>query len=92
MDDNKGVWYFIGGGQLLDDFIFELKVIRDRWDIPWCIKGDFNEVLFLDKRNRATRRTRGWMSLGILWIRMSLLMSLCWVLVSHGQTSKSPHL
>lgn len=47
------------GGQFLDDFILKLKVIRGRWDIPWCIGGDFNEVLFLDERNRATRRTRG---------------------------------
>lgn len=27
--------------------------------MPWCIGGDFNEVLFLKERNKAIRRTRG---------------------------------
>lgn len=47
------------GGQLLDEFLSELEVIRGRREVPWCIGGDFNEVLFLNKRNKVARRTRG---------------------------------
>lgn len=63
--DESQKWMITGvygpslGGRLLDDFILELEVIRGRWDIPWCNGGDFNEILFLDKRNKATRRIRG---------------------------------
>lgn len=28
-------------------------------ELPWCIRGDFNEVLYMEERNQAVRRTRG---------------------------------
>lgn len=36
----------------------ELERIKGRWELPWYIGGDFNEVL-LEEQNGATRRTRG---------------------------------
>lgn len=47
------------GGVNLGVFLDELDGIRRGWDLPWCIGGDFNEVLYLEERNRATRRTQG---------------------------------
>lgn len=58
MDGNGSLWSN-NGGQVFEDFMNELEVIRGRREIPWCVGGDFNEVLFLNDRNRATRRTRG---------------------------------
>lgn len=52
------------GGQLFEDFINELDEIRGRKELLWCIGGDFNEVLFINERNKATRRTRGMDSFG----------------------------
>lgn len=47
------------GGAHLEDCLVELGRVRDRWEVPWCVGGDFNKVLFMDERNRASRRTRG---------------------------------
>lgn len=46
-------------GLVLDEFFNELEEVRGRRDILWCIRGDFNEVLFMEEQNRATRKTRG---------------------------------
>lgn len=42
-------------GPQLEDFIAELGRIQARWELPGCM-GDFNEVLYLEERNRAVRR------------------------------------
>lgn len=31
----------------VDIFMGEMDDIKDRWDLPWCIGGDFNLVRFL---------------------------------------------
>lgn len=46
-------------GDLIESFIGELQDIRMRRDLPWCIGGDFNEVLYLGEKNRANRHSRG---------------------------------
>lgn len=43
----------------MDEFLEELEVIRSRWELPWCIGGDFNEVLSLEERTWAASRSRG---------------------------------
>lgn len=59
-----GVYGSSVGGQLFDDFINELEEVRGRNKLSWCIGGDFNEDLFINERNKATRRTRGMDSFG----------------------------
>lgn len=59
-DDQK--WMLIGvygptTGARFDEFIVELQLIRTR--TPWCIGGDFNEVLYLEERSHAEHRTLG---------------------------------
>lgn len=47
MVDGMEEWMFRGvyGTVLLgeiDDFLGELDDVKARWDLPWCIGGDFN--------------------------------------------------
>lgn len=59
--DILGVYGFNNSG-LLVDFLDELEQIRRQiWRLrrlPWCIGGDFNEVLYVRERHSG-RRTRG---------------------------------
>lgn len=57
-------WVLIGvygsmAGDRLEIFLAELQAIRGRRELPWCIRGDFNEVLYLEERSRTVRRSRG---------------------------------
>lgn len=50
-----GDWFFSGVYDPFSfsdvvDFLGELDDIMGRWDIPWCIGGDFNLVRFLLER------------------------------------------
>lgn len=40
----------------VDEFLGELDNVKARWDLPWCIGGDFNLVRFTHKRERDNRR------------------------------------
>lgn len=61
-----GVYGLMDGGQVFDDFINELEVIRGRREIPWCVGGDFNEVLFLNEGIGLQGGLGGWTSSRIL--------------------------
>lgn len=50
--------YGPSGVDSLEVFLQELQDIKNRKEMPWCVGGDFNEVLYLEERNRATRSTR----------------------------------
>lgn len=51
--------YGPSSGDRIESFIGALQDIQMRRDLPWCIGRDFNEVLYLEERNRVVRRTRG---------------------------------
>lgn len=51
--------YGLSNNNCLEEFLAELKTIKSRRDLPWCIGGDFNEVLYLEERNWAVRTTTG---------------------------------
>lgn len=36
------------------DFLVELRSIIGRRDLPWCIGGDFNEIMYVGERSRAS--------------------------------------
>lgn len=57
------------------DFLAELDMLRLSFDNPWCIGGDFNEVLFSDKRSKGVVGRGEWSYLGILLIGITSLMS-----------------
>lgn len=46
-------------GSRLEIFLAILQSIRNKRDLPWCIKGDFNEVMYMEEQSQAVRRTRG---------------------------------
>ncbi|MCL7047505.1 hypothetical protein MKW94_011020, partial [Papaver nudicaule] len=40
------------------DFWQELDEVRRKWpDVPWCLGGDFNCILFASEKNRNNRNT-----------------------------------
>ena len=53
-------WTFTGvygpvENNLRESFWEELGAIKGLWDGPWCVGGDFNEVLFPNERARGGR-------------------------------------
>ena len=55
MVENRVQWVFSGvygpiENRLRESFWEELGSIKDLWDVPWCIGGDFNEILYLNER------------------------------------------
>ena len=41
--------------RLRESFWEELGSIKGLWEVPWCIGGDFNEILFPNERSRGGR-------------------------------------
>lgn len=59
----------------LMDFLAKLNMLCLSFDNPWCIGGDFNELLFSDERNRGVVGRGEWSYLGILLTRITSLTS-----------------
>ena len=60
MPENGFLWAFSGvygptQNSLRESFWEELGAIKGLWDCPWCVGGDFNEVLFPNERSRGGR-------------------------------------
>ena len=60
MADDDFQWVFSGvygpiEKRLRESFWEELGSIRGLWENPWCVGGDFNEILSLNERSRGGR-------------------------------------
>ena len=60
MPENGFLWDFSGvygptQNSFRESFWEELGSIKGLWDCPWCVGGDFNEVLFPNERSRGGR-------------------------------------
>ena len=60
MEDDGFQWVFSGvygptEKRLRESFLEELGSIRDLWENPWCVGGDFNENLSPNERSRGGR-------------------------------------
>ena len=60
MPEDGFQWVFSGvygpvENSVRESFWEELGSIKGLWDCPWCIGGDFNEVLFPNERSRGGR-------------------------------------
>ena len=60
MPENGFLWAFSGvygptNNSFRESFWEELGSIKGLWDCPWCVGGDFNEVLFPNERSRGGR-------------------------------------
>ena len=60
MSENGFLWAFSGvygpvENSFRESFWEELGSIKGLWDCPWCVGGDFNEVLSLNERLRGGR-------------------------------------
>ena len=60
MPEDRFQWAFTGVYRLVENsfresFWEELGSIKGLWDGPWCVGGDFNEVLFPNERSRGGR-------------------------------------
>ena len=62
MTENGFLWAFSGvygpvENSYRESFWEELGSIKGLWDCPWCVGGDFNEVLYPNERSRGGRLT-----------------------------------
>ena len=60
MTEDGFLWTFTGvygpvENSLRESFWEELGSIKGLWDCPWCVGGDFNEVLFPNERSKGGR-------------------------------------
>ena len=60
MTEDGFLWTFTGvygpvENNLRESFWEKLGSIKGLWDCPWCVGGDFNEVLFPNERSRGGR-------------------------------------
>ena len=60
MVENGFQWAFSGvygpvENRLREFFWEELGSIKGLWDYPWCVGGNFNEILYLNERSRGGR-------------------------------------
>lgn len=62
-------WVFVGvyrppnSGEV-DDFLSELDNVHARWNLPWCLRGDFNLIRFSHERKGINVRYRKMVSFG----------------------------
>ena len=60
MAEDRYQWVFSGvygpiERSLKESFWEELGLISGQWEEPWCVGGDFNKILSLNKRSRGDR-------------------------------------
>lgn len=67
------VVYGLMDSNLFSVFLDELDMLKPSSKLPWCIGGDFNEVLFLDEKSNGGRRTKSMELFGDFVDRNNLL-------------------
>lgn len=53
---------------MVDLFLGEFDVVGDHWNLPCCVGGDFNEIIYMEERFGNRTILEEWRDLAILWI------------------------
>lgn len=59
--DKEDEWVFVGvygppNSVKVEEFLSELDNVYARWNLPWCLGGDFNLIRFSHERKGASAR------------------------------------